>query len=107
MKTLRFLLLIAACLVPSFAATEARADGCYACGGDSSDACKGKDVCRFSGQDTFGARKACMQRGCKISSPNPVPCPPAADRVCLAPVDKSADRTVAQMCVAPAPAQRS
>lgn len=99
MKTLRSLLFIAACLVPSLAATEARADGCYICTSGSSDACK--NYCRYTGPDTFAARKACEQRGCKIGGT--ASCPTAVNyKICIAPVDKSADQTVALMCVAPA-----
>lgn len=104
MKTLRSLLFIAACLVPSLAATEARADGCYICSSGSTEACK--NYCRYTGQDTFAARKACEQRGCKIGGT--ASCPTAVNyKVCMAPADKSADQTVALMCVAPAQQKRS
>jgi hypothetical protein len=108
MKTFRSILFIAACLVPSLAATEARADGCYICSSGSTPNCK--DYCRYSGQDTFAARKACEQRGCKIGGT--ASCPTAVNyKVCMAPPaqhnDKSADQTVALMCVAPAQQKRS
>lgn len=107
MKTLRSLLFLAACLVPSLATTEARADGCYICASGSTEACK--NYCRYSGPDTFAARKACEQRGCKIGGT--ASCPTAVNyKVCMAPPapsdGKGADQTVA-MCVAPAQGRRS
>lgn len=100
MKTLRSLLLIAACLVPGLATTSARADNCYLCGSGSSPQCK--DYCRYNGPDTFAARKACEAKGCKVSGTGS--CPTAVNyKVCMAPAP-SGDTTVAQapMCQ-PAP----
>jgi hypothetical protein len=107
MKTLRSLLFIAACLVPSLAATEASAGGCYICSSGSSPNCK--DYCRYSGEDTFAARKECEKRGCKVGGTSS--CPTAVNyKVCMAPPqanDKGADQTVALMCIAPEQAKRS
>ncbi len=72
----------AACALPTLSASVARADNCYLCGSGSSDACK--NYCRYSGQDTFAARKGCEKRGCKISGTSS--CPTAVNyKVCLAP----------------------
>ena len=42
-------------LIPLFSVASARADGCYICGSGSSEQCK--NYCRYSGSDTFNARK--------------------------------------------------
>lgn len=76
------LVLASACALPVLTASAAWADGCYTCGGGSNDACK--DYCRYSGTDTFAARKACENKGCKVSGTSS--CPTAANyKVCLAP----------------------
>lgn len=49
----------------------ARADGCYLCGSGSSTACQ--DYCRYTGADTFTARKLCAKRGCKVSGTSSCP----------------------------------
>lgn len=68
--------------VPLLTVSTARADGCYKCGGGSSDACK--DYCRYSGPDTFAAHKSCEDKGCKISGT--MACPAAGSaKVCQAP----------------------
>lgn len=87
---------------PMLTVSTAQADGCYTCGGGSSDACK--DYCRYSGQDTFAARKSCESKGCKVSGTSS--CPTAVNyKVCLAPApDRSgAGTTVATIawCAAP------
>ena len=68
--------------LPVMTAATAQADGCYICGGGSSAACK--DYCRYSGQDTFAARKLCESKGCRVSGTSS--CPTAVNyKVCLAP----------------------
>lgn len=75
----------AACAVPMLLPSAASAEGCYTCGSGSSAACK--DYCRYAA-DTFEARKACEQRGCKVSGTGS--CPTAVNyKVCLAPAQKS------------------
>ncbi len=60
----------------------ASADGCYICGSGSAPQCK--HYCRYSGSDTFAARKACEARGCKVSGTSS--CPTAVNyKVCMAP----------------------
>ena len=62
------------------AATPAMADNCYMCGSGSSDACK--NYCKYSGSDTFEARKKCQAAGCKISGTSS--CPTAANyKICV------------------------
>lgn len=76
------LALCAAGVLPALTPATAWADGCYTCGGGSSDSCK--DYCRYSGQDTFATRRSCDAKGCKISGTSS--CPTAANyKVCLAP----------------------
>ena len=90
----------AACALPGLMATPAWADGCYTCGGGSSDACK--DYCRYSGQDTFAARKSCESKGCKVGGT--AACPTAVNaKVCRAPAAAPSRSVVAAAawCVAP------
>lgn len=61
------LALAAAWLAPA----AARADGCYACGAGSTPQCR--DYCRYTGADTFDARKRCERQGCKITGPSSCP----------------------------------
>ena len=84
----------------------ARADGCYSCGGGSSDACK--DYCRYTGNDTFEARKSCERKGCRVSGT--AACPGAGAKICLSPKvrvpDGASDQTIA-WCAAPPPRSAS
>jgi hypothetical protein len=90
--------LAAACALPVFSVSAAWADGCYTCGGGSSDACK--DYCRYSGQDTFAARKTCESKGCKVSGT--ASCPTAANyKVCLAPAPAQPVLAAIPWCAAP------
>lgn len=104
MKNLRSLLFLAACVIPGLTTpTTARADGCYACVSGTTAPCKENEYCRFTGPDTFAARKACEVKGCKVPPSKAVPCPAEASKICMAPVTQSTDKTVAQlpMCAAP------
>jgi hypothetical protein len=99
MKSVLRLALLTLSLVPLFAVSSAFADGCYLCGGGSSEKCK--DYCRYSGPDTFAARKVCESHGCKVSGT--ASCPTAVNyKVCMAPAADS-PTTVATLlqCVAP------
>ncbi len=99
MKSLLAFALFSLSLLPIFSVSIARADGCYICGGGSAPACK--DYCRYSGSDTFAARKACESRGCKVSGT--ASCPTAVNyKVCMSSVDESG-KTVASVmqCTAP------
>jgi hypothetical protein len=99
MKSVLRLALLTLSLVPLFTVSSAFADGCYICGGGSSPSCK--DYCRYSGSDTFAARKACEKQGCKVSGT--ASCPTAVNyKVCMAPASDS-PTTVAALpqCVAP------
>ena len=107
MGTLRAVILSATCLFPALFASSARADGCYTCGSGSAARCA--DYCRYTGSDTFAARKECESRGCKVSGT--ASCPTAANaKVCLAPVTQDTVVAAAQAaaaepilwCVAPA-----
>jgi hypothetical protein len=81
LSTLAFVL-GAALPAVALSASVARADSCYMCGGGSSDVCK--NYCRYSGQDTFAARKECEKKGCKIGGTSS--CPTAVNyKVCQAP----------------------
>ena len=60
-STLLSLGVVAAVIGP---ASVAHADGCYNCGAGSTNGCQ---QCRYSGSDTFAARKVCQQKGCKIT----------------------------------------
>ena len=81
LSTLAFVL-GAAWALPALSVATARADGCYTCASGSAAACK--DYCRYSGQDTFAARKQCETKGCKVSGT--ASCPTAVNyKVCLAP----------------------
>lgn len=83
-KLLKRVLLVAAVFMaaPVIATPFASADGCYLCGSGSTEACK--NYCRYSGEDTFAARKLCQTRGCKISGTGS--CPTAVNyKVCMAP----------------------
>jgi hypothetical protein len=93
-KLLKKVLFVAAVAlsVPTIAPQLARADGCYICGGGSSEACK--NYCRYRGEDTFGARKECEKRGCKVTGTGS--CPTAVNyKVCMAPPQTPIDSTVA------------
>ena len=64
-----------------------------ACGSGSSEQCK--NYCRYSGSDTFNARKDCEKRGCKVSGT--ASCPTAVNyKVCMIPVEDST-KTVASL----------
>jgi hypothetical protein len=92
------LALVFAAALPALTVSAAWADGCYTCGGGSKDACR--DYCRYSGQDTFAARKGCESKGCKVSGT--AACPTAEHaKICLAPVPAGASWAVAARCVAP------
>ena len=83
--------------LPVMTAATAQADGCYICGGGSSAACK--DYCRYSGQDTFAARKSCESKGCKVSGTTS--CPTAVNyKVCLAPAPSPSTPSAAGPAVA-------
>jgi len=76
----KFLLVLAAVLGAAlFAATPARADGCYIC-------TQGSDCgqyCRYRGSDTQENRKKCQAAKCKIGGT--ASCPTAANiRICSA-----------------------
>lgn len=94
--------------LPAVLPQSARADGCYICGGGSSDACKDKEYCQYSGSDTFGARKNCEKKGCRITGSGP--CPGAGGKICMAPSGRGRDsgggETIA-WCAAPAPRSAS
>ena len=75
------LCLFTAGALPALTAASARADGCYTCGDRSSAECNG--YCRYSGADTFGARKLCEDKGCRVV--RSAPCPTGAPKICLAP----------------------
>ncbi|MDW8282383.1 MAG: hypothetical protein RMK29_11755 [Myxococcales bacterium] len=49
----------------------AQAEGCYLCGSGSSPQCR--DYCRYSGADTFDARKSCEKKGCRVVGPTSCP----------------------------------
>jgi hypothetical protein len=92
MKLLRNIVMLAVCAAPVLLPESALASGCYICGGGSTEACK--NYCRYSGEDTFAARKDCEKRGCKVSGT--ASCPTAVNyKVCLAPVPEKSDFTVA------------
>lgn len=95
-KLLEKVLFVAAVFMaaPVIAPTSARADGCYQCGDKSTDACK--SFCRFTGEDTFAARKDCEKRGCKVGSSRPVACPAEPSKICIAPTT-STGTTVASI----------
>lgn len=82
MKLLRNLVMVAVCAAPVLMSPLAWASGCYLCGGGSSESCK--NYCRYSGEDTFAARKECEKRGCKVSGTGS--CPTAVNyKVCMVP----------------------
>lgn len=89
-------LLVAA---PALPLGTARADGCYTCGGGSSDTCK--EYCRYSGSDTFEQRKGCEKKGCRVISA--AACPAGGAKICLLPTERRRDpATVAiAWCVLP------
>ena len=92
------LVLASACALPALTVSAAWADGCYTCGGGSASVCK--DYCRYSGQDTFAARKACESKGCKVSGTSS--CPTAANyTVCLAPAPALPVLAAIPWCAAP------
>jgi len=64
MKTITVVLALA--LGALVAPAAAFADGCYNCGSGSSNGCQ---QCRYGDNknETFAARKACENAGCKIS----------------------------------------
>lgn len=75
MKKILVILIVAGFLA-AILPVNARSDGCYICA--SKNKC---DYCRYSGSDTFKARKTCESRGCKIIGT--ASCPTAAnDRIC-------------------------
>lgn len=99
MKSFLRIALLTFGLVPMLSIGSARADGCYLCGSGSTPQCK--DYCRYSGSDTFAARKECEKRGCKVSGTGS--CPTAVNyKVCMVNVEDS-DKTVASLlqCTAP------
>ena len=65
MKLLRNLVMVAVCAAPVLMSPLAWASGCYLCGGGSSENCK--NYCRYSGVDTFAARKECEKPGGRVS----------------------------------------
>lgn len=93
MNAILRLALFTVALIPLFSVASARADGCYICGSGSSEQCK--NYCRYSGSDTFNARKDCEKRGCKVSGT--ASCPTAVNyKVCMIPVEGST-KTVASL----------
>jgi hypothetical protein len=93
MNAILRLALFTVSLIPFFSVASARADGCYICGSGSSEQCK--NYCRYSGSDTFNARKDCEKRGCKVSGT--ASCPTAVNyKVCMIPVEDST-KTVASL----------
>ena len=99
MKSFLRIALLTFGLVPMLSIGSARADGCYLCGSGSTPQCK--DYCRYSGSDTFAARKECEKRGCKVSGTGS--CPTAVNyKVCMVNVEDS-DKTEASLlqCTAP------
>ena len=73
-------------VAPTLSVSTARADGCYICAGGSAPHCK--DYCRYSGPDTFDARKTCERKGCKIGGT--ASCPTAVNyKVCSAPTQST------------------
>lgn len=73
---LAFAVILGLCQTPALLA-----DGCYICGSGSSANCR--DYCRYSGSDTFDARKKCEKAGCKVSGT--ASCPSASNyKVCSA-----------------------
>jgi hypothetical protein len=86
MRLFRALFLCAAFVAPTLVANLAQADGCYLCGSGSDKQCK--DYCRYTGPDTFDARRKCEKRGCKVSGTGS--CPTAVNyTVCQAPAKTS------------------
>ena len=71
---------------PMASPATAKADGCYACGPGSSGACGG--FCRYSGNDSFAARKQCESKGCRVTGT--AACPPSG-AVCKAPAARPSD----------------
>lgn len=99
MKSFLRIALLTFGLVPMLATGTARADGCYICSSGSAPQCK--DYCRYSGSDTFAARKECEKRGCKVGGTSS--CPTAVNyKVCMVSVDDTT-KTVASLnqCSAP------
>ena len=95
MATVWLAVLLAAPLVHS---TTVRADGCYACGAGSSPACGG--FCRYTGNDSFGARKQCENKGCRVTGPTACP---ASGAQCKAPTGSRTDAaSAAQIAWCPA-----
>lgn len=93
-------------LLPVALPQSAWADGCYTCGGGSSDACK--EYCRYSGSDTFQARKGCEAKGCRVTGT--AACPPAGAKMCLAPSGRSRDSASSETiawCASPSPRSAS
>lgn len=81
MRLFRALFLCAAFAAPALVSSAAQADGCYICSGGSAAQCK--DYCRYTGSDTFEARKKCEKAGCKIGGT--ASCPTAVNyKVCSA-----------------------
>jgi hypothetical protein len=81
-RGLAFMLAMAGAL-PGLYSSLARAEGCYTCGGGSSDHCR--DYCHYHGQDTFAARRECEKKGCKVSGAAACPQPGPNKAICLAP----------------------
>lgn len=105
-KLLEKVLFVAAVFMvaPVIAPTAARADGCYLCGSGSTEACK--NYCRYTGEDTFAARKDCEKRGCKISGTGS--CPTAVNyKVCMAPTTSTGTTVASIPWCSPTPAPRS
>lgn len=77
---------VALLMAPLVYSTTARADGCYACGAGSSPACGG--FCRFTGNDSFAARKQCENKGCRVTSATTCP---ASGAICRAPTKPASE----------------
>ena len=84
-------------LAPLGYSATARADGCYSCGAGSSAACGG--FCRYTGNDSFAARKQCESKGCRVIGATACP---ASGAVCKAPSARAPEpATQIAWCVAP------
>ncbi len=78
MKHFALMIAMACCLTPS-----GFAKFCFLCGSGSSGTCKDKNYCHpKQNRDTSAARKACKQKGCKISGTGS--CPSSSSNYCTA-----------------------
>jgi len=94
---MRTILLTAALALAAVASAPrvAAADGCYICSRGSSANCK--DYCRYSGSDTFAARKECEKKGCKVGGT--ASCPTAVNyKICSAPAPAAPTVAAAGSC---------